>query len=144
LVVNKVLAEMLGYDSEQEVVELQTMEEIFCDPDERQRLLARYTARDLVMNVEVKWKQKDGAHINVKLNGWPKFGQDGSLIWYEVFVENLTPQRKLELQVQQAQRMDAVGQLAGGVAHDFNNLLMIISGYAERPSTSERIRGFVR
>lgn len=47
LVVNKVLAEMLGYDSEQEVVELQTMEEIFCDPDERQRLLARYTARDL-------------------------------------------------------------------------------------------------
>jgi len=131
LMVNRVMAEMLGYDSEREVVELQTTEEIFCEQDERQRLFARYTARVLVMNVEVKWKQKGGAHISVKLNGWPKFGQDGKLIWYEVFVENVTAQRKLELQVQQAQRMDAVGQLAGGVAHDFNNLLMIISGYAD-------------
>jgi PAS domain S-box-containing protein len=137
LVVNHAMAEMLGYDSEQEVIDLQTTEEIFCEQDERQRLLARYTARDLVMNVEVKWRRKCGAHISVKLNGWPKFGQDGQLIWYEVFVENVTDQRKLGLQLQQAQRMEAVGQLAGGVAHDFNNLLMIISGYAELIQSSD-------
>jgi len=137
LMVNRVMAEMLGYDSEREVVDLQTTEEIFCEEDERQRLRALYTARCLVMNVEVKWKQKCGTYISVKLNGWPKFGQDGKLIWYEVFVENLTAQRNLELQVQQAQRMEAVGQLAGGVAHDFNNLLMIISGYADLIQSSD-------
>lgn len=137
LIVNRAMAEMLGYDSEQEVVDLQTTEEIFCEQDERQRLLACYSARALVMNVEVKWKQKHGAQISVKLNGWPKFDQDGHLIWYEVFVENMTAQKQFELQVQQAQRMDAVGQLAGGVAHDFNNLLMIISGYADLIQSDE-------
>jgi two-component system cell cycle sensor histidine kinase/response regulator CckA len=130
LLVNHVMAEMLGYDTEQEVLDLPTTGEIFCGEDERQLLLARYTARGLVMNVEVQWKQKCGAQISVKLNGWPKFDQHGKLIWYEAFVENVTAQRKMELQVQQAQRMEAVGQLAGSVAHDFNNLLMIISGYA--------------
>jgi two-component system cell cycle sensor histidine kinase/response regulator CckA len=137
LMVNRALAKMLGYDSEQEVLDLQTTEDIFCEQDERRRLLTRYKARRLVLNVEAKWKQKFGAQISVKLNGWPKFDQDGHLIWYEVSVENVTAQRKLELQVQQAQRMDAVGQLAGAVAHDFNNLLMIISGYAELIQSSD-------
>src|SRR5581483_10614292 len=58
-------------------------------------------------------------------------GKDGEITHFISTDHDITERLRLEGELQQARKMDAIGRLAGGVAHDFNNLLMVISAYAE-------------
>jgi PAS domain S-box-containing protein len=57
--------------------------------------------------------------------------KDGEPVGFEAICRDTTPRKLLEEQLRQAQRLESVGRLAGGVAHDFNNLLTVISGYTD-------------
>ena len=79
----------------------------------------------------VRLIRRDGGTIWVSANASPVQNAAGATLYFLVYIRDLTERKVLEEQLRQAQKMEAVGQLAGGVAHDFNNLLTAIIGNAE-------------
>src|SRR2546427_2286292 len=123
---------MLGYDSPEDVQQLDMARDVYADPAERQRLLDRdsYTEREYD-EVEATWKRKDGLLLTVQLSVRAVRNVASEVAYYETIVRDVTEQRRLQAQLMQAQKMEAVGRLAGGVAHDFNNLLTVIISYSD-------------
>ena len=76
-------------------------------------------------------KKKNGETFVAEKTITPLRDGEGRITHFVSCDRDITERRRLEAQLQQAQKMDAVGRLAGGVAHDFNNLLMVIGAYAE-------------
>jgi PAS domain S-box-containing protein len=76
-------------------------------------------------------RKKDGSLFTEEATISPVLNQQGTIVNYVAIKRDITAQLKLEAQYLQAQKMESIGRLTGGVAHDFNNMLAVIIGYAE-------------
>jgi PAS domain S-box-containing protein len=81
-------------------------------------------------NVIMRIRKPSDEQTLISINSAPLF-QDGKIAGALAIFTDITERKRLEEQFLQAQKMESVGQMAGGIAHNFNNILMIILGYAE-------------
>ena len=128
---NPALVEMLGYASKEDLLKMNLGTEIYAGPQRRAEFLKRHHADGSRVVAEEEFRCKGGQVIKVRLNGREVRNAAGEFQCYETIAEDVTAQRNLEEQLRHIQKMEAVGQLSGGVAHDFNNLLNVIMGYTQ-------------
>jgi PAS domain S-box-containing protein len=103
-------------------------------PEDRELVqdgMRRILAGERIGPVEHRLRRKDGALRWVRHTPVLRFDPNGEANAYDGLIQDITERRALQDQLLQAQKMEGIGRLAGGVAHDFNNLLTAILGYVE-------------
>jgi len=123
---NKGAEKIYGYKAS-EMVGTSIMRLIPADRhDEENRILETIKRGESMKHFETLRQTKDGRLIDVSVTTSPIRDVTGKIIGVSKVARDITERRKLEAQFRQSQKMEAVGQLAGGVAHDFNNILAVI------------------
>lgn len=136
---NKSFSKQFGYELEE--VKDKTTQLLYAVPEQyHEQGNDRYNADiNLPHGIyEIDYRRKDGSIFTSETMGGAINLHDGTLLGFIGIIRDITTRKQaeeenrvLQSQLQQAQKMDAIGQLTGGIAHDFNNILASILGYSE-------------
>ncbi len=151
ITVNPAMARMTGYESPEEMTSsiAGIARDLYVRPEDRSRFRDVIEREGVVSGFETEFRKRGGGTVFVVLSARCVRDGRGNVLRYEGIAEDITNRKRLESQLLQAQKMEAIGTLAGGIAHDFNNILMGILGHASLMSMedgtgqprSDRVKG---
>lgn len=127
--VNPAMAAMFGFPS-MEAMMLSSVSELYPDIRDREPQLAELRRSGQLSKREIAMRRRDGTEIWIAANAKAHREPGGGIDWIDGTFEDITERKKLEAQLRQTQKIEAMGILTGGIAHDFNNILTAIIGYA--------------
>jgi len=131
--VNQAMAVMCGYTSPQEMIGATSdiAHQENPNPDLRDEFRHLLEEKRVVTAFPLEVLRRDGTQLSTIVNARMVCDAAGRVLYYEGTQEDITDRKRLQAQFEHAQKLEAVGRLAGGVAHDFNNILGVITGYSE-------------
>ncbi|MBS0657387.1 MAG: response regulator [Verrucomicrobia bacterium] len=132
ITVNRAFANMLGYDTPEEMMAKirDISRDLYVRPHERVEAVRRMTEIGTIETREIEVYRRDGSTTWILAHTHEVRDADGNHLYFIGTIQDVSMRRLLEDKVRQSQKMEAIGRLTGGVAHDFNNLLTAMLGYA--------------